>query len=302
MIAIALSGHEIRYIIWESEGEEVQLIACQVIPWEHDIDPFQHTAQIRNIIGQIIAESPNNRESPVYLAVDADFFHFSVLEIDPYWDPREQLEFIFQNRFGDNEPLYTSFQFPLDASPGQYLNIDCPAVLRRAFQSSLPLLPENGHFLSVGIFSAHSYASRVVPALERGRRLFWRASEHGLDHFLEVEDGEFRALHFFQRDGAAVHHISTAGQSHLQKPISTFIEEVSSGKQAVFPEVENIFVYQGSGNSQFLERVWEVEQDALSLMNPFWRWNWPDVPEADNRFTQSAFTELADAVWVGRNV
>jgi hypothetical protein len=302
MIAIALSGHEIRYIIWESEGEEVQLIACQVMPWEHEVDPFQNTAQIRNIIGQIIAESPNSLETPVFLTVDANFFHFSILEIDPLWDPREQLEFIFQNRFGENEPLYSSFQFPLAALPGWYLNIDCPAVFRRAFQSSLPLLQGNGHFLSVGVFSAYSYASRVVPALQRGRRLFWRASEHGLDHFLEIEDGEFKALHFFQRDETAVRHLSTVGKSHLQKPISSFIEEVSEGREAVFPEVENIFVYQGSGSPQFLERVWEIEQSTLSLMNPFWRWNWPDVPEADNRFTQSAFTELADAVWMARSV
>ncbi|UCH63493.1 MAG: hypothetical protein JSU77_03315, partial [Fidelibacterota bacterium] len=115
-------------------------------------------------------------------------------------------------------------------------------------------------------------------------------------------EGAFQALHFFERDASKVRPCTTVGDSRLQEPIVAFVEQLAEGQETSFPEVENVFVYLGSGDTGFLEHVLQVEQSALSLLNPFWRWNWPEVPEADNRFTQSAFSELADAVWAAEHV
>ncbi|MCH7497827.1 MAG: hypothetical protein IH971_08250 [Candidatus Marinimicrobia bacterium] len=301
MLAIAFSGHELRYIHWTRTGAEVRLNACQVIPWESELDPFRDVARVRDLIQRIIVDTGDADETPIFVTVDAGLCHFALQEIDPQWNAREQLDFIQRERFGD-EPLYASFQYPLSLGAGQYLNVDCPMVLRRAVENALPATADLPHSLSVGLFAAHSYAQRVVPALERGRRLFWRTSAGGHDQFLEIEDGEFKAIHFFQRHATAVQHLRTIGQSGLQVAIATFVEQLSGGREAEFPEVDDVFVYLGSGSSSFLEGVLQVEQSALSLLNPFWRWNWPEVPEADNRFTQSAFTELADAVWAGQDV
>ncbi len=301
MLAIAVSGHEVRFIIWDRSGEEVRLVACQVIPWEHEIDPFRDGARVREMIQRILAEADELETAPVYLTLDAEFCHFSVLEVDPAWDAREQLEFILRSRYGP-ESLYASFQYPLVSGSGQYLNVDCPMVLRRVIRAALPPQTGSDHFLSIGVFSAYSYASRVVPALERGRHLFWRASECSPDQFLEIQDGEFRALHFFERNAFTAHPLKTIGNSRLQKPIVAFVEELIEGQDAIFPEVESVFVYLGSGGSGFLEQVMQTEQTTLSLLNPFWRWNWPEVPEADNRFTQSVFSELAGAIWAVKHV
>ncbi|UCD38444.1 MAG: hypothetical protein JSW54_02920, partial [Fidelibacterota bacterium] len=118
----------------------------------------------------------------------------------------------------------------------------------------------------------------------------------------EILDGEFIALHFFNRTVTKVRPLTTIGRSHLQEPIVDFIEQLSDGQDAMFPEVDSVFSYLGSGGTGFLEQILEIEQSTLSLLNPFWRWNWPEVPEADNRFTQSAFSELADAVWAVQHV
>ncbi|UCH61869.1 MAG: hypothetical protein JSU77_08645 [Fidelibacterota bacterium] len=301
MLAIAFSGHEVRYINWDRSGEDVRLIACQVIPWEREVDPFRDVARIREMIQRIIAEIRDDEATPVYLTLDAGLCHFSVMEIDPAWNAKEQLDFIQRTRFG-SESLYASFQYPVESGAGSYLNVDCPTVLRRAVKSALPHIDSATHLLNIGVFSAYSYAKRVVPALERGRRLFWRASERGPDQFLEIQEGAFQALHFFERDASKVRPCTTVGDSRLQEPIVAFVEQLAEGQETSFPEVENVFVYLGSGDTGFLEHVLQVEQSALSLLNPFWRWNWPDVPEADNRFTQSAFSELADAVWVAEHV
>ncbi|MFB0516022.1 MAG: hypothetical protein ACETWG_05390 [Candidatus Neomarinimicrobiota bacterium] len=301
MLAIAISGFEVRYFVWDRSGEEVRLVACQVIPWERELDPFLDVAHIRDMIQQILAEASEDATAPVYLTLDAAFCHFSLLEVDPAWDASEQLEYILRNRFG-TEPLYASFQYPLVSDLGLYLNVDCPLVLRRAVQTALPTKSTADHLLSIGVFSAYNYAKRVVPALERGRRLFWRTSEHSLDQFLEIQDGEFRALHFLERNTSRVSLLKTVGHSRLQEPIAAFVEELQEGRDAIFPEVESVFVYLGSGGTDFLERVMRSEQTTLALLNPFWRWNWPEVPEADNRFTQSAFSELADAVWAVKHV
>ena len=301
MLAIAFTDQEVRYINWDRSGEEVRLIACQVIPWEREIDPFRDVARIREMIQRIIAEAKEVETAQVYLTLDAGLCHFSVMEIDPAWNAKEQLDFTQRSRFGPGL-LYASFQYPIENSPGCYLNVDCPKVLRRAVKSALPEADLATHFLSIGVFSAYSYAKRVVPALERGRRLFWRTSERGPDQFLEIEEGVFRALHFFRRDASKGHPCTTIGNSHLQGPIAAFVERLTDGQDASFPEVEDVFVYLGSGGTGFLERVMQTEQSTLSLLNPFWRWNWPEVPEADNRFTQSAFSELADAVWAAERV
>jgi len=142
----------------------------------------------------------------------------------------------------------------------------------------------------------------VVPALDRGRRLFWRVSEGGLDQFLEIQEGTFKALHFYERNNSVVRHSATIGNSNLQEAIIAFLRQLNEGRDASFPEVENVFAYLGSGGTDFLEQTMQVQQSTLAILNPFWRWNWPEVPEADNRFTQSAFSELADAVWVAENV
>ncbi|UCD39091.1 MAG: hypothetical protein JSW54_06320 [Fidelibacterota bacterium] len=301
MLAIAISAHEIRYIIWERSGEELQLVGCQVIPWEHELNPFRDVARIRDMIQRIVAEAGVNKTGPVYVTLDASFCHFSLAEVDPTWNAEEQLEFISLCRFG-GESLYTSFQYPLADTSGLFLNIDCPSLMRRAIQTVLPANSSYSHSLSVGVFSAYSYAKRVVPALERGHRLFWRASEHGPDQFLEILDGEFIALHFFNRTVSKIRPLATVGNSRLQEPIVDFIEQLSDGQDAMFPEVDSVFSYLGSGGIGFLEQILETEQSTLSLLNPFWRWNWPEVPEADNRFTQSAFSELADAVWAAQHV
>lgn len=302
MLAIAVSSREVRYINWDKQIDEVKLVACQVIPWEQEVDGFHNVASIREMIQRVLAEVKDEDKSLVYVTLDAAFCNYSVMEVDPGWDVKEQLGFIRQNRFGDR-PFYDSFQFALSDNSGLYLNVDCPVVLRRAVYAALP--QNNGaaaHQLSIGIFSAYSYASRVVPGLDRGRRLFWRASERGDDQFLEVQDGQFQALHLLQRDGSKVVQVTTVGRHDLKEPIAAFVEQLTGGEDALFPEVESVFVYLGSGNADFLAGILGREQSSLSLLNPFWRWNWPEVPEADNRFTQSAFSELADAVWATQRV
>lgn len=302
MLAIAVSSREVRYINWDKQIDEVRLVACQVIPWEQEVDGFHNVASIREMIQRVLAEVKEEDKSLVYVTLDAAFCNYSVMEVDPAWDVKEQLGFIRQNRFGDR-PFYDSFQFALNDRPGLYLNVDCPVVLRRAVHAALP--QNDGaasHQLSIGIFSAYSYASRVVPGLDRGRRLFWRASELGDDQFLEVQDGQFQALHLLQRDGSKVIQVTTVGRSDLKEPIAAFVEQLTGGEDALFPEIESVFVYLGSGNADFLAGILGKEQSSLSLLNPFWRWNWPEVPEADNRFTQSAFSELADAIWVSQRV
>lgn len=301
MLAISLSAREVRYINWDRQGEEVSLIACQLIPWDKEVDPFHDVARFRDIIHSIVHEVDEDMANPVYLALDAGFCHFSVLEIDAAWNAKEQLDFIQSSRHG-NEPLYASFQYPLDNGSGLYLNIDCPMLLRQAIESVLPSGVTSAHTMNIGIFSAFSYAKRVVPALDRGRRLFWRVSEGGLDQFLEIQEGAFRALHFYERNNTVVRHSATIGDSNLQEAIIAFLRQLNEGKDASFPEVENVFAYLGSGGTDFLERTILVQQSTLAILNPFWRWNWPEVPEADNRFTQSAFSELADAVWMAENV
>ncbi|UCH09174.1 MAG: hypothetical protein JSU61_07970 [Fidelibacterota bacterium] len=296
MLAIAISGYEIRYIIWDRSEGEVRLVACQVIPWESEIDPFHDVAQARDMIQRIVSEAGPVSTGPIYLTLDAGFCHFSMLEVDPSWSSKEQLEFIAHSRFGE-EPVYVSFQYQLLDDSRFFLNVDCPQVLRRAIRIALPETSSNSHSLSIGLFSAYHYAKRVVPALERGRRLFWRTSEFSPDQFLEILDGEFKALHFFQRTASGVRHIKTVGSGHLQEPIMDFYGQLGKGRNAIFPEVESVFVYLGSGGTGFLEQILSEEQSTLSLLNPFWRWNWPEVPEAENRFTQSAFSELADAIW-----
>ena len=296
MLAIAISGYEIRYIIWDRVEGEVQLVGCQVIPWEDQLDPFRDVAQVRDMIHRIVSEAGQANTYPIYLSLDAGLCHFSLLEIDPAWSPREQLDFISTSRFGQ-DPLYASFQYPLWDESRFFLNVDCPQVLRRAIRFALPESSSNSHSLSIGLFSTYSYTKRVVPALERGRRLFWRTSEFSSDQFLEILDGEFRALHFFERSTTGMSHIKTVGRSNLQEPILDFYGQLRQGRDAIFPEVESVFIYLGSGGTEFLEQMLDVEQSTLSLLNPFWRWSWPEMPEADNRFTQSAFSELADAIW-----
>lgn len=302
MLAIAVSSREMRYINWDKQVDEVKLVACQVIPWEQEVDGFHNVASIREMIQRVLAEVKEEDKSLVYVALDAAFCKYSLMEIDPTWNVKAQLGYIRQNRFGDR-PFYDSFQFAINDESGLYFNIDCPVVLRRAVHAALP--QNDGaaaHQLSIGIFSAYSYASRVVPGLDRGRRLFWRASELGNDQFLEVHDGEFQALHLLQRNGSKVVQIATVGRSELKEPITAFVDQLIGGEDALFPEVESVFVYLGSGNADFLAGILGREQSSLSLLNPFWRWNWPKVPEADNRFTQSAFSELADAIWVTESV
>lgn len=301
MLAIAVSEREVRYLSWESHGDEVRLLACQVIPWEQTVDGFHNIANVRELIKQITAQNAADGLPLLYLTIDASFCKYSVLEVDPAWDVGEQLDFILKCRFGST-PFYESFQYPVDLVRGLYLNIDFPVVLRRAISAALPTVGTQQQLLSIGVFSAMNYARQVVPGLERGRRMFWRVSEDGRDQFLEILEGQFQALHLLDRDGGQVHHITTTGRSKLRNPIATFVEQLAEGQDALFPEVENVFVYQGSGTQEFLERILEREQSSVSLLNPFWRWNWPEAPEADNRFNQSAFAELAHAVWAVKRV
>ena len=300
MLAIAVSGHEIRYFIWDRSGEDIILKSCQVIPWEEDVNGFHNVASIREMIQRLTSEVDEADREATYLTLDAGFCQYSILQVDPDWPVQEQLDYLQLSRVG-SAPLYDSYQYPLASGAGQYLNIDCPLVLRRAVTSALPAGREANTFLTLGLFSAYSYVTRVVPALNRGRHLFWRASGSGEDQLLEVEDGEFRALHLLDRTGESV-RVQSIGDQELQKPIISLVEQLLAGEDSPFPEVENIFVYQGSGNSDFLESVFQREQSSLSLMNPFWRWNWPNVPDADNRFSQSAFAELADAIWAVQSV
>ena len=301
MLAIAVSECEVRYLSWESHGEEVRLLACQVIPWEQKVDGFHNIAAVREMVKQIAAENAAEGLPLLYITINAAFCKYSVLEVDPSWDVGEQLDFILKCRFGDT-PFYESFQYPIDPARGLYFNIDFPVVLRRAINAALPAGSTQEQLLSIGVFSAMNYARKVVPGLERGRRMFWRVSADGRDQFLEIQDGEFQALHLLDRDGGQVRHITTAGRSSLSNHIATFVEQLAEGQDALFPEVENVFVYQGSGPADFLERILEREQSSVALLNPFWRWNWPEVPEADNRFNQSAFAELAHAVWAVNRV
>lgn len=300
MLAIAVSGHEVRYFIWERIGEEVSLQSCQVIPWGQELDGFHNVAAIRDMIQRIIADVPERDRLVTYVSLDAGFCQYSLLEIDPHWDANDQLGYIRDSRIGDIT-LYDSFQYPMTHVAGQYLNIDCPIVLRKAITAGLPDNPKTRRYLTIGLFSAYSYASRVVPALDRGRHLFWRISGSGQDQFLEVDDGEFRGLHLMDRENGHV-EVRTVGDDSLQKPIIALVEQLMQGEDAPFPEVEDVFVYHGSGDTTFLEHLFSREQSSLALMNPFWRWNWPNVPDADNRYLQSAFAELADAIWVHQRV
>ena len=301
MLAIAVSEREVRYLSWENYSDEVRLLACQVIPWEQPVDGFHNIAAVRELIKQIVADNAIEGLPGLYLTLDAAFCNYSLVDVDPAWDVRDQLDFILRSRFGST-PFYESFQYPVDATQGRYLNIDCPVVIRRAVNAALPGSGRDDQLLSIGLFSAMKYAQKVVPGMERGRCLFWRISSDGRDQFLEVLDGEFKALHMLERDDGRVQHIITTGQSSLRHQIATFVEQLAEGQDALFPEVENVFVYQGSGPTDILERMLEREQSSVSLLNPFWRWNWPEVPEADNRFSQSSFSELAYAVWAMKHV
>ncbi|MCH7573557.1 MAG: hypothetical protein IIA59_00355 [Candidatus Marinimicrobia bacterium] len=300
MLAISVSGHELRYFVWERRGEDVSLKACQVIPWSSEVDGFHNVATIRDMIQRITTEIEAGDREATYLTLDASFCQYSLVEVDPTYGVSEQLEYIKSSRIGQ-APLFDSFQYPLAGAAGRYLNIDCPIVLRRAIMGVLPGNHSKNHYLTLGLFSSYSYMSRVVPALNSGRHLFWRVSGSGQDQFLEVHDGEFFALHQMDR-GTDLIKVRTIGDDTLQRPIIALVEQLMEGEDAPFPEVDNIFVYQGSGDTRFLEELFSGEQSSLALMNPFWRWNWPDVPDADNRFTQSAFAELADAVWMEQRV
>lgn len=301
MLAIALSGRELRFINWDSSGDEVQLVACQVLPWDEEVNGFQHVARIREVIQRVLGEVKVEENTPVYVTLDASFCHYSVVEVDAAWDVAEQLSFVRETRLGET-PLFDSFQYPLDPLSGRYFNIDCPVVLRRTINAALPKRDFGEHILSIGLFSAYNYAKRVVPGLDRGGRLFWRVSASGNDELLEIQQGQFQAIHLIEREGDSVRHIHTVGDSQLQGSITSFIELASAGEDAQLPEIETVFAYLGAGDGQFLEKIFAVEQSTLSLLNPFWRWNWPEVPEADNRFTQSAFAELADAIWATQRV
>ncbi|MCH8327876.1 MAG: hypothetical protein IID15_05045 [Candidatus Marinimicrobia bacterium] len=271
-----------------------------MIPWRSEVDGFHNVATIRDMIARITTEIDAGDREVTYLTLDAGFCQYSLIEVDPTYGVNEQLDYIKSARIGQAS-LFDSFQYPLVGAAGRYLNIDCPIVLRRAIMGALPGNHSKKHYLTLGLFSAYSYMSRVVPALNRGRQLFWRVSGSGQDQFLEVHDGEFLALHQMDR-GTDQIKVRTIGDDTLQKPIIALVEQLMDGEDAPFPEVDNIFVYQGSGDTDFLEELFADERSSLALMNPFWRWNWPDVPDADNRFTQSAFAELADAVWMDAHV
>ncbi len=276
-------------------------MACQVLPWEQALDGFHNVSQIRDTIRQISEEVLADSPSRISIALDAEFCNYSLMEIDPTWSADEQLEFSLHQRFGDT-PFFRSFQYPVDAANGVYLNIDCPVVLRRAIHTALASFRQEKHLLAIGIFSAFSYALRNNSSLEHGRHLFWRASSHGRDQWLEINNGEFQALHLMDRDGSRVRHVHTVGHSRLKKAIASFIEQLGDGQDALFPEVETVYTYLGSGHPDFLAAIFERELSSISLLNPFWQWNWPDVPEADNRFEQSAFVELANSIWQQNNV
>lgn len=301
MLAIAVSEREIRYFSWEHHSDEVRLLSCQVIPWELPVDGFHNIAAVRELVKQIVADNSAEGMPGLYLTLDAAFCKYSILDVDPAWNVREQLDFVLKCRFGDT-PFYESFQYPVDAITGRYLNIDCPVVIRRAINAALPVGGARDQLLSIGLFSAMKYAQKVVPGLERGRRMFWRVSSDGQDQFLEILDGEFQALHMLERDGGRVQNITTTGQSKLRHQIASFVEQLADGEDALFPEVDNVFAYQGSGDTDMLEQMLEREQSSVSLLNPFWRWNWPETPDADNRYTQSSFSELAYAIWAVKHV
>ena len=113
MLAIAVSGYEVRYLVWERDGEDVALKSCQVIPWGQKVDGFHHVATIRDMIQRIASEiDPRDREK-TYLTLDADFFQYSILDIDPTWEVQEQIEHMTRSKIGQ-APLYDSFQFPMD--------------------------------------------------------------------------------------------------------------------------------------------------------------------------------------------
>lgn len=300
MLAIAYSGHEVRYFRWENDGDDVRLIACQVIPWAQEVDAFNNVASIRDMTQRIIGETNNGDPASIYITIDANFCNFTMMEIDPNWDTTEQLVFAKHNRFG-NTAFYDAFQYPLNIELGQYLNVDCPVVLRRAVLSALPRTGRRFQRLSIGVFSAFNYAQRVVPGMAHGRWLFWRCSKDNVDQFLEINESVFQAVHLVSSNADGTHKIKTIGVSTLQEGLMSFIDQLENGQDADFPEVEKVFVYHGSGDTDFLQGIFNREQSSLSLMNPFWRWNWPKVPEADNPITQSAFTELADAIWMTRH-
>ena len=112
MLAISVSGHELRYFVWERRGEDVSLKACQVIPWGTEVDGFHNVATIRDMIQRIITEIEIEDREVTYLTLDANFCQYSVVDVDPKFAVREQLDYIRDSRIGQT-PLFDSFQYPL---------------------------------------------------------------------------------------------------------------------------------------------------------------------------------------------
>ncbi len=299
MLAVALSENEVRYISWERIEEEIRLKACQVIIWEERLDGFGNLIRIKDYLRQIIADTDTDHKI-IFMTLDVGLCNYRLQQIDPAWDAVEQLSFLSTQRFGQTG-IFDSFHYELKQSPGQVFTIECPHDLRTGLAELLKEV-NTASLLSMGIFAAYNYACKVVPKIDTGHKVFWRASSRGAQQLLEIEAGEFVALHVSSRnlDGSLI--LKTYGDGLPTGQIIEFLNSALKNEQPYLEGVDGIYTYLGSGSHEFMELILSGGSDNISLLNPFWRWNWPDVPGADNKYGQSAFTELAEAIWLGEHV
>ena len=299
MLAVALSESEIRYMSWERIEEEIRLKACQVITWDERLDGFSSLIRIKDYLRQIIADTETDHRV-IFMTLDVGLCNYRLQQIDPAWDAEEQLNFHSELRYGQTK-IFDSFHYELKQAPGQVFTIECPHDLRTGVAE---LLNEDktASLLSMGIFAAHNYARKVVPKIDTGHKIIWRASSRGAQQLLEIDAGEFVALHVSSRTNDGGLGLRTYGAGLPAGQIIEFLNAAIKNEQPGLEGVDGIYTYLGSGSHEFMELILSGESDNIVLLNPFWRWNWPDVPGADNKYGQSAFTELAEAVWLGEHV
>ncbi|MFC1480773.1 hypothetical protein ACFL6E_00825 [Candidatus Neomarinimicrobiota bacterium] len=299
MLAVALSESEVRYISWERIEEEIRLKACQVITWEERLDGFGNLIRIKDYLRQIIADTDTDHKI-IFMTMDVRMCNYRLQQIDPAWDAVEQLDFLSNQRYGQTT-VFDSFHYELRHIPGQVFTIECPHDLRIGL-SELLKEDETASLLSMGIFAAYNYACKVVPNIDTGHRIIWRASSRGAQQLLEIDSGEFVALHISSRNGDGSLGLQTYGAGLPEGQIIEFLNSAVKNEQPDLEGIDGIYTYFGSGSHEFMELILSGESDNISLLNPFWRWNWPDVPGADNKYAQSAFTELAEAIWLDEHV
>ncbi len=299
MLAVALSKSEIRYISWELVEDETRLKACQVIPFEERLDGFGSLIRIEDYLRQIIADTDTNHQV-IFMTLDVGLCNYRLQQIDPAWEVAEQLDFISAQRYGVSD-VYDSFHYEMKHTPGHIFTVECPRNMRTSVAA---LLNENdtAGLLSMGIFSAHNYARKVAPQIDAGHQVIWRASSQGVQQLLELDEGEFVALHTSTRKGNGALGLQSYGMGLPEDQIIEFLNAAWSDEQAKLAGVDKIYTYFGSGSHEFMEMILSSGEEHITLLNPFVHWNWPAVPGADNKYNQSAFTELAEAIWLGEHV